>query len=334
MLLSELWRASCRHGIGSMKLPNLVPLLRIAISLGLLAWLYKQIDLAQLRDVFAQTRVVPLVLLYALLLLNTSISAFKWKQILKADGSDVPLLELLGSYLVGGFLSLFLPSNIGGDSYRVYHLAQRSQRTGHSLASVLADRLSGLVVLVAFSLIVGLIGIGKLPSPRVLWIPTVAAALLALILGCMLHRNFTTWCLDNLVPARWGRLRRLGQQLLDSVEQYRRTPGTVARMISLSILFHFNVCFSIFVLAQSLSMDTPFIAFLTFVPFISLLEALPISIFGLGIRDNAYVYFFTMAGMTTPQAAAMALAYFVTTLTYSLSGGLILALRKSRLRTG
>jgi hypothetical protein len=120
---------------------------------------------------------------------------------------------------------------------------------------------------------------------------------------------------------------------MDSVEQYQRTPVLFARMISLSIVFHFNVCFSVYVLARSLSIDTPFISFLIFVPFISLLEALPISIFGVGIRDNAYVYFFTTVGMTTPQAAAMALAYVVTTLIYSLTGGLILALRKSSLTT-
>ncbi len=313
-----------------MKLRQFLPALRIVVSVGLLYLLYRRIDLDQVRSTFAGTLFAPVLLLYVLLLLNTVINAFKWKQLLKADGSDVPLRELVGSYLAGNFLSLFLPSNIGGDAYRVYYVAQRSKRTAHSFASVLADRLSGFVVLVLFGFIFGLIGFSKLPSPDVLWIPAIATAILVAAIGSLLHRRFATWCIDHFVPASWKKVRDFGLQLLESVEQYRSAPGVFLRTMSLSVLFQINACCCVYVLARSLSLDTPFIYFLIFVPFISLLEALPISIFGLGIRDNAYVYFFTTVGMAPAQAAAMALAYVIMTLIYSSSGGLVLLLRPPR----
>ncbi|MFH0908613.1 MAG: lysylphosphatidylglycerol synthase transmembrane domain-containing protein [bacterium] len=313
-----------------MKLRQFLPALRILVSLGLLFLLYRRIDLAQVRATFAQARPGPVALLYALLLLNTVISAFKWKQLLKADGSDIPLRSLVGSYLVGGFLNLFLPSNIGGDAYRVYYVANKSKRTAHSFASVLADRLSGFVVLVLFGFVFGLVGFTTLPSPEVLWIPAIATALLVAAIGTLLHRRFATWCIENLLPSRWEKLRDFSRQLLESVQQYRTAPGVMAQIMTLSFLFQFNACVCIYVLARGLSLDTPFIYFLIFVPFISLLEALPISIYGLGIRDNAYVLFFTTVGMTAAQAAAMALAYVIMTLVYCSSGGLILLLQPPR----
>jgi hypothetical protein len=302
--------------------------LRVAVSAGLMWLLYRRIDLAHVRETFAQTRPGPVVVLYVLLLLNTVINAFKWKQLLKANDSNVPLIDLVGSYLAGNFLSLFLPSNIGGDAYRVYYVRQRGHRTAHSLASVLADRLSGFVVLVAFAFVFGLVGFARLPSPRVLWIPAIALLILVAAIGTLLHRQFALWCIERFIPARWVKLRNFGAQLLDAVDQYRRAPGVFARTISLSILFQFNACCCVWVLARCLGLDVAFTNFLVFVPFISLLEALPISIFGLGIRDNAYVYFFTTVGLAAAQAAAMALAYVVMTLIYSASGGLVLMFRR------
>ena len=313
-----------------MKLRKLLPALRILISIGLLLLLYRRIDLVQMRSTFAQVRPGPVALLYVLLLLNTVINAFKWKQLLKADGSDIPLGPLVGSYLVGSFLNLFLPSNIGGDAYRVYYVANRSKRTAHSFASVLADRLSGFVVLVLFGFVFGIVGFSKLPSPRVLWIPAIATAILFTAIGTLMHRRFATWCIDTFLPRSWEKLRNFGMQLLESVQQYKSAPGVFLKTMSLSVLFQFNACCCVCVLARSLSLDTPFIYFLIFVPFISLLEALPISIYGLGIRDNAYVLFFTTVGLSAAQAAAMALAYVIMTLIYSSLGGVILLLRPPR----
>ena len=307
---------------------RLMPYLRVALSLGLLALLYRKMDLHQVASTFTQARPLPVIALYLLLLLNTVINASKWRMLLKADGSDVPLPGLVGSYLVGGFLSLFLPSNIGGDAYRVYYVAQHSRRTAHSFASVLADRLSGFVVLVLFGFVFGLLFLHRLPTPRVLWIPGIASAILLAAIGTLLYRRFATWCIETFLPKKWTKLVAFSHQLLDSVEQYRRAPGVFARTMTMSILFQFNACCCIYVLSRALSLDTPFIYFLVFVPFISLLEALPISIFGLGIRDNAYVYFFGTVGIAPAQAAAMALAYVVMTVIYSASGGIILLLRR------
>ena len=308
---------------------RLLPVLRVVLSVGLMALLYSRMDFHQVAATFAQTRPGPLVLLFALLFLNTCINAFKWKLLLQADGSDVPLRGLVGSYLVGGFLSLFLPSNIGGDAYRVYYVAQRSRRTAHSFASVLADRLSGFVVLVLFGFVFGLLFFRRLPSAEVLWIPGIATVLLLLAIGTLLHRPLATWGIATFLPARWAKLRAFAFQLLDSVAQYRQAPGVLARTMSLSLLFQFNACCCVYVLARSLSLEVPFVYFLVFVPFISLLEALPISIFGLGIRDNAYVYFFTTVGLASAQAAAMALAYVIMTLIYSTSGGILFLLRRA-----
>ena len=166
-----------------MKLKKIMPVLRVAISLLLMFLLYRRVDLAEVRTIFTETRLPLVLLLFAMLLLNTVISAFKWQLLLRADGIRIPLRSLVSSYLVGSFFNIFLPSNIGGDAYRIYDVAQFSKRTAHSFASVLADRLSGFVALVLLGFLFGLTGYRKLPDPEVLAIPLLAFLALAALIG-------------------------------------------------------------------------------------------------------------------------------------------------------
>ena len=53
------------------------------------------------------------------------------------------------------------------------------------------------------------------------------------------------------------------------------------------------------------------------------MEALPVSIYGIGIRDVGYVFFFGWAGMTDLHTRSLALLFLTITLCYSLIGGLL-----------
>ena len=317
-----------------MKAKRILLPLRILISAGLIFLLYRRVNLAEFVDVFTTLRAWPLIILFALLFFNTAISALKWKMLLKADGIDIPWSTLTASYLVGTFFNMFLPSNIGGDAYRVYDVARFSKRTAHSFASVLADRLSGFVALVIFGVGFGLAGLRLLPDAEVLWVPVVGMVALFLIIGTLFQQGLIRWSFDHTPLARLGKLRSFSFKLLDSVNQYRKAPGLFLRIMLVSFLFQFTVITCIYLLALGLDFDIPFFYFCVFVPFVSLMEALPISIFGLGIRDASYVFFFTRVDLPEVQALTLALAYVVVSLLYALSGGVIFMLRPGRREPG
>jgi hypothetical protein len=63
------------------------------------------------------------------------------------------------------------------------------------------------------------------------------------------------------------------------------------------------------------------------VPLITLVEALPISIYGIGVRDATYALFFCAVGVPRVEALSMAVAYVMVTLLYALGGGVLFLLR-------
>ena len=65
---------------------HLALLAKLAVMGGLLAVLYRNVDFAEFRAALAGLRWGWLPLIYALFLLNTTLSAWKWKMLLAADG--------------------------------------------------------------------------------------------------------------------------------------------------------------------------------------------------------------------------------------------------------
>lgn len=301
---------------------RLLAYLKAAVAVALLWLVYGRIDLGGfLRDI-ASVRPLPLVVFAGLLVLNTAISAAKWRILLLADGVAVPFPRLFGSYLIGSFFNLFLPSVVGGDVYRVYSLGPGA-KMAKSFTAVLFDRLSGFIALAFLGLTAAAIEFEPRADRRFILTPLIAFAVLICGAWCLFHRPLAMFALRVSGLGRIPALARFAGKCLDSVEQYKRNPAVVAQAMALSFLFQFAVVVCIWLLGRALSLPIRFLNYMVFVPIISFMEAVPISIYGLGLRDAGYMMFFTEAGMADPKANAlsMSMLYIGLTVLYASCGG-------------
>ena len=300
---------------------------KLVVMAGLLAVLYRNVDFAEFRAALAGMQWSWLPLIYALFLLNTTLSAWKWRMLLASDGVRVPLGRLLSSYLIGTFFNLFLPSSIGGDSYRVVD-ASRHGGAAKSFASVFADRLTGFLALAIWGLLFSAAGWSRLPDKRLLFLPAIVFGLMAGLVFALVQR---TWLVAVLRFLRVDRLKKLDaflHRFLDSMAGYHANGRLLAKVFGISLFFQMLAIVIIFCISQALAWRVPFIYFSIFVPLITLGEALPISIFGIGVRDSLYVFFFVQGGASREQALSMALVYVLITIGYSLLGGILFLLRR------
>lgn len=310
---------------------QLTLMVKLVVMAGLLAVLYRNVDFAEFGAALVGLRWGWVPLIYALFLMNTTLSAWKWKMLLASDGVRVPLASLLSSYLIGTFFNLFLPSSIGGDSYRVVE-ASRHGGAAKSFASVFADRLTGFLALAIWGLLFSAIGWSSLPDKRILWLPVLVFGMMAGLVFALVQR---TWLVAVLHAFRIDRLKKIDEFLrrfLDSMAGYHANRLLLAKVFAISLFFQMMAIVIIFCISQALGWQVPFIYFSIFVPLITLGEALPISIFGIGVRDSLYVFFFAQGGATCEQALSMALVYVLITLVYSLLGGVLFLLRRSPAR--
>jgi uncharacterized protein (TIRG00374 family) len=300
----------------------LLILFKLAVSISLIFLLYRHTPLEQITSLLARIEVGYLLPIGMLLFVNTVISARKWQIFLKADNLNLSLWDLTVSYMSGTFCNLFLPSNIGGDSYRIYDIARQSREAARSAASVVADRLSGFVALVVLSFISSIGVAAAFGSVRLLIIPSLLLLLFMFITIAIVKQEPVRKILEVSGITRIGVVARLADKLFSSFSSYRRERGVLVKVMLLSFLFQFSVITVVYLMARALGVTLPFYYFSAFVPIITLMEALPISIYGIGVRDYGYVYFFSQVGMGDLHTRSLALFFMATAVCYSLIGGL------------
>ena len=228
--------------------------------------------------------------------------------------------------MIGTFFNMFLPSTIGGDAYRIA-AESKSDGLAKSFSSVFADRLSGFVALTSLGLASALIGIRLIQPPGLIWIPALLCFGFLVLALFAVNRAWTEALFKLTRLDKVSMLWRPVSKCLGSFDAYRKTPGLFSRIMALSFLFQIFLILCIWLLAQALAIPAPISLFFIFVPLVSILEAVPVSVYGVGLRDAGYLLLFTQAGLSCASAqvaaSSLSLLYLSCTVIYASLGGLL-----------
>lgn len=304
---------------------KLFNILKIAVSAGLLVYvLVFQVDLGQLWRVVRQARWGYLAAAMALMIAGTALRAVRWQVLLQALDIHVPLRTLVHLYFVGAFFNIFLPTGLGGDAVKMAELARSTGRTPEAIGTTLVDRAIGLWVLFVLAVLALPFSVSLLPQG---WAPIIALAAVAGVLGGWVVMG------TPLVPWLGSKVSLPGQ---DRLERFYRSVSqlgyrALGRACLVSLVFDVMlILFNVWI-AYGLNVIQPLGIFVLFTPIISFSLALPISIGGLGVREQTYLLLFGSLGVSSGAAAAMSLMnYALTNLVVGLLGGVWYALEGTR----
>jgi hypothetical protein len=99
------------------------------------------------------------------------------------------------------------------------------------------------------------------------------------------------------------------------------------RIVILSLSFILPIVAANYCLARSIGLVIPPLLLLVYLPLIVLLVDIPISIAGIGVRENVYIFVFSTLGFRTDDIVAFGLSNSALIVVVYLSGGIILLLR-------
>ena len=272
--------------------------LRIVVAIALFAWLGTHLDWKAIAR--TMSTIDPKWAIAALLVLwaGLGIAVVRWHTILKALGSDFHWGETVRVFGGGLFLSLFLPTSIGGDVYRLARVGRSGFGTGRAGVSLLVERGIGLLALLL--LVAPVVYANKRTQDLVpLALGLGLAAVSVLFLFGLWGRPVTTFLarrIPILEPV-------LGHGTWEAIV---RTAPTV---FVLSLLNHMATIGSNYLLARALHVSLGFWDAMALIPLVILAGQLPIAPGGLGVREAAFVYFLGRAGIGHEPALAVGLAW-------------------------
>jgi uncharacterized protein (TIRG00374 family) len=295
---------------------RILNLLKVVVSLGVLAILLSKVDLEQVLQLMKEMDWLLFLAALLLFLSGSLVRAYRWGSLVWSLGVQVSWRRLVALYFVGSFYSLFLPTGVGGDAIKMYELSRDEGKTAAAISSVLVDRFLGLFVLLAMALL-ALVGGYRLVTPEARLIIAIlfAGSLIGVVL--VLQR---TW-IEALG-------RRLGlDRLLDRIEILRElyeslhlySQAALLRATAASIIWNLILILGYYLLGLAVGIGLSLWYFFLFVPIISVLLMVP-SLGGLGIREGSTVLLFSQVGVDEHQALALALAFDLTLLISGLIG--------------
>jgi glycosyltransferase 2 family protein len=278
-------------------------ILKIVVSLGFISWIVVRTKWV---EVFAYLRVVRLwqLMIYSLIiLLGMIISSYKWKLLSDFKKINVSLKDHFRYYLTGTFINNFLPSFIGGDTFKAYQIGHKDKLYAQAASSVMADRITGLFGACILASIFSLINIDRVLDSRVLLlVNSFIIASLAFDIIASKFRDLPVWKrFFKYVPEKI-------MKLLRELGSYNDNSRIIMKAIWLSFVFNFfGVALANYILFWSLGIKLPIIDYLSVIFLINIVASIPISINNYGIKEWAYITFFGVLGVGSSVAITVAI---------------------------
>ncbi|HYT67735.1 MAG TPA: lysylphosphatidylglycerol synthase transmembrane domain-containing protein [Vicinamibacterales bacterium] len=301
-----------------------VSAVKAIVSIGLLWLLFSRVDLSRLWSVARQASPAWLVTALLLYLAMVLASAVRWGVLLRAQHVRLPFAFLTQSFLVATFFNNFLPSNIGGDVIRITDTAKPAGSKTLATTVVLIDRgigLLGLALMAATGAsLMQRMAVGPV-GPRMLWAGFGLGAIVAT--PALLMPETATRILQPLrvFHAEWVDERI--NKLTYALTRFKETPAALAICFLGAVGVQGILVLFYVAIARSMHIPVSFAELAVIVPVSFIVQMIPLSVNGFGVREATFGFYFTKLGLPLESALLVSFVGAALIMVFSLSGGMV-----------
>ena len=302
---------------------------RVIIGVGLVVFLFWALDI---QEIISNIRGIDgRYLLYAAVpyLLFIVLSAWRWQVLLDFRRFGIRFMDTLRIYFISLFFNNLLPTTVGGDMMRVAYTMK--ERRADALATVLVDRILGFVGLFIFALFAVLYLLVE--SNETEFLPFMVIGLTVVIL--ITYVFFSERAYSFFSPAiRKMKVLKIGERinrLHEAGTEYGGAWGLISLCVAQSVIIQATLAIApFFVLLGMGHSEVGIVSFFIYVPIINVISMIPVSLNGLGVRENSYVILFSRVGLDGEVSLAVSLVSFFVIFLFSLIGGLFFIFQRRR----
>lgn len=305
--------------------------IKLVVSIALLAFLFSRIDVARLWASARRASPPWLLAAMAVYLVNVIASTWRWHLLLDAQDVHVGRRSLFGSFLVALYFNNFLPSNIGGDVIRIGDTAKAAGSKTLAATVVLVDRGLGLMGLVLVAAVGSTIAESTRHVvtpiwPSWLWVGFLVAAAAS--------------APAVLAPAGFGRMLQpltvfhpewVGnriEKVTAVLARFHDRPAALAGCFGGALFVQTTVVVFYFIVAHALRLDMTIWDLAVIVPMSFVVQMLPVSVNGFGIREATFAFYFTRIGQPLENALLVSLVPTALIMIFSLAGAAVYVSRR------
>ena len=278
---------------------NYKTIAKSACSLVLLVVLLHEIHFGEILPYFKKISIPYLLVVILFSLLSSVLAIGRWILVMRSLKAPKSHFFYAKSYFKGITFNQVLPSNIGGDGYRMIDITKLGIPRRLAVTSVLADRLLGFAGLLIPTLFF-------LPKAyELLPFPIFISGSLLTLAGSLAILSLYYF---NRIKIKW--LQKHGRWIYDLSHTLTASFDSTSDLLyklTLSITTNLLNSISFYFIALSLGIGVSLTDFIIIIPLVTIIMMVPISIAGWGVREGALVLLGSAIGISAPAALAISL---------------------------
>lgn len=295
------------------KATKFLPLVGIVIFIYILS----RVDLHSVWDTLAGANLVFLAATFLVIVPSLVIKGIKWDMLIEPFGFRFRTLEGTKIWVIGFALGVITPGRIG-DFVKAFYVKERGKISmGKSLTTVIVERVLDIVVLFVMGL-VGMLAVYMLYSG--------ATDVLYLVLGLFVVFLVLVWMLSKkglsermlrplfnmFVPERHKeRVRVSFHDFYAGVDKMKTERVLLVKVVGLTVISWLMNFLQVYVLSLALGLDVPLTFLVMILPIVLLVETLPISFSGVGVRELTLIPLLAIIGVPASSAVSLSLMILI-----------------------
>ena len=308
------------------RLPAIAFFLKVAITLGLFAYLLRKVDIGPVLRQLAAMSPAAAIGAEALLLVQLGLLALRWQIVSRTIDAPLPAMLVLRLTAIGHFFNQVLPSGFAGDAARAWLAAREGIRIGPAVRAILCDRVIGLLVLIVMVSLT----LFALPAATADKVPGRSSFGFVALLGVsVLAALLLLGGPVTRLLARHRLTRSLGTLTDDLHRAFFRARGRSAAVVALALAVQLLNVAAMHWCAKGMQIDLDLGSALVVVPAVMLVSMAPVSFAGWGVREGAMIVGLGLAGIVAADALALSVAFGLLQLALGLPGGALWLTRRA-----
>jgi uncharacterized membrane protein YbhN (UPF0104 family) len=256
------------------------------------------------------------------------IVAGKYYFLIRGSALDHSFAAIVRINFIARFYALFLPTAVGREVVRWVKVTRNKKGKAYFFATIVFERLTFLLVL----LICGMIPLFFYPSnpdidilsKRVLPIAAIGIFLVSLFIMLYILSPLR----DRIKSWVYLTAQRIRPNLEFDVyfanhELNPMTPNAFIVILGLSIIWQFFFICRLLVLIKAASIPLGFMDITWIGSLVLMLQTIPISFAGIGLREGAYAYLFTLFNLPPEKGVLIGILFFSQMLIIAFVGGIL-----------
>jgi glycosyltransferase 2 family protein len=303
---------------------------KLVITALLFVYLFWKIDFHEFGATLRNARLGILLGAFLVLWIGHYICIYRWRMLMRPLMPVLSAFQLFGIYCIGLFFNLTFPTVVGGDVVKMYYAGKPSKSYAQSFAATFLDRDAGMLammIIACAAILLYPVDVPGVPVPLIVW-----GAFAAFIIGNIgifspyFHRLLT----GLLRRVHLSKIAMKVDTISNAFQVMANHKGVLVASLLISFLNQLLVISVTWIMALGIGIDVPVSYFLIFVPVITLISMIPISLNGMGLRELAFVSLFVPIGISKHSCMALGILSSIVTVLSSLPGGIIYIFFRNR----